>query len=155
MDFDPGFNIGAQVGYKFPQGWRPELEYRYARAATDTVTLSAVGTTLSSGTDDSADAHQFFGNLWYDWDLKNKWMPYLGGGVAAVHLDVAGETDTVFGGQVGAGIQYAISPTIVLDAGYRYVITTDPSFDSGVAGVSDIDAEYSSHNFLVGVRGHF
>jgi len=161
IEFDPGFAIGVQGGYKWPQGFRGELEYRYTRVEADKATVNASVSGFGFGTvtgdiDLTAQSHAILGNLWYDWDLKNGWMPYVGGGLGAVIIDFEDtDNETVFGWQAGVGIQYAISKNVVFDLGYRWLATLDPEFESGVAGVSDVEAEYSSHNFMIGVRGHF
>lgn len=156
LDFDPGFSVGATAGYKWPQSFRTELEYRYSRVGLDSASLSAGGSTVFGSVDGHATAHAFLANAWYDWDLKNGWMPYIGGGIGGFVLDIENtDSDTIFGGQAGGGIQYAITPKIIFDLGYRFVITQDPSFSSDVAGVSNVDGEYKSHNVLLSVRGHF
>ncbi len=156
VEFDPGFSIGAQAGYKWQQSIRTEVEYRFSRAETDSATVSAAGLTATGPVSGSAWSHAILANAWYDWDLKNGWMPYAGGGVGGFIIDATdSDADFVFGGQVGAGISYAYTKDVVFDLGYRYVITQDAELGTDVAGVSDIETEYSSHNFMIGVRGHF
>ena len=156
VEFDTGFSIGGQVGYKWPSSVRTEIEYRYSRAETDSATVSVAGLTASGAVDGAVWSHAFLANAWYDFDLNNGWMPYVGGGIGGFVVDAEdSEGDFVFGGQVGGGIQYAFSKDIVFDLGYRYVLTQDPKFESETAGIGDVDAEYASHNILFGVRGHF
>lgn len=156
LEFDPGFSIGAQAGFKWPQSFRTELEYRFSHADVDTASVSVAGLSAAGAVGGSAWSHALLANGWYDWDLNNGWMPYIGGGIGGFIVDATDtEADFVFGGQAGVGISYAYTKDVVFDLGYRYVITQDPTFGSDVATISDIDAEYSSHNFILGVRGHF
>lgn len=64
-----------------------------------------------------------------------------------VSLDDSGDTE-VLAYQLGAGIAYAVSDIVTIDFKYRYFVTEDPEFD-------DVEMEYSSHNFSVGVRFGF
>ncbi|MCI5144811.1 MAG: hypothetical protein D3923_04620, partial [Candidatus Electrothrix sp. AR3] len=54
--------------------------------------------------------------------------------------------DTVWSYQLSTGIGYALNEQLTVDALYRYFATDDPEFDGNV------NYEFASHNFLVGLR---
>jgi opacity protein-like surface antigen len=154
LEMDAGFNFGGVIGYKWAFGLRAEGEISYRRNDND----KFAGVPI----DGNVNALTFMGNAWYDFHTGTAWLPYVGGGlgVARVAADasvlgiqIVDDNDTVFAWQVGGGIGYEVSPGIVVSADYRYLATTDPSMTDG--GGIDFDAEYSSHNIMIGVRGHF
>lgn len=148
VEMDAGYNLGGVIGYKWAMGLRAEGEISYRQNDIDNVDGIATSGDVSSLT--------FMGNAWYDFNTGTPWIPYIGGGLglASVGVDTPGfdESDTVFAYQIGGGVGFEVSPGIVISADYRYLATTDPEFEVG--GLK-IDAEYSSHNLMVGVRGHF
>lgn len=93
-------------------------------------------------------SHNFLGNLWYDFDMGNGFIPYLGGGIGfALLKDTSSYStrsgyETVFAGQLGAGLQYAVSGGFVLDLGYRMLGQDRPGNDI-------------SHGVLLGAKFHF
>ena len=162
LEFDTGFGIGAFLGYKFKNAIRVEGEYTFRRNGVDDFTVGGVSASGAGlGIDGDVDAHSFMGNVWWEPRVGGNWLPYLGGGVgvsiikADVTASIPGfgtlsedESDTVFTYQAGAGVGYAVTDRVVVSADYRFLGTSDPSF-----GVTE--AEYRTHNFMVGVRGHF
>ena len=77
--------------------------------------------------------------------------PFVGAGVGyAMHdLDDTDEDDSVFAYQGTVGVTWAVSETTNLDLAYQYFATMDPEFEVGDASV---EADYSSHNYTVGMR---
>ena len=67
-------------------------------------------------------------------------------------MDLDGVEDDVMIGQLGAGVNYNLTPRLVLDAGYRYAVSEDPTFD---AGSSTLETEYESQSLLLGLRYNF
>lgn len=147
LETDVGFNLGAVAGYKWAFGLRAEGEVSYRQNDLNNIVgISVVG---------DISALAFMGNGWYDFDTGTPLIPYLGGGLgfAVITIDSGGsESDTVFAWQIGAGIGYEVTTGVVVSADYRFLATSDPSFP---ASGGDLDAEYMSHGFLLGVRGHF
>lgn len=111
-EFDNGFAIGGQVGYRFDNGFRLELEGTYNRAGVSRHSGLAVGGTnidaadvaiLTRGapaaanprvgnvlaTDDGRVANYgLFGNVFYDLDTGSAFKPYVGGGIGVQWTDV-------------------------------------------------------------------
>ena len=94
-------------------------------------------------------------------DLRNKTpvTPYIMGGLGygfyTIELDDDNVGDTsVFIYQAGAGIQYELRTRnnfhYTLDAGYRFVASSDPEIDEALGGT--YETEYTAHLFMIGVR---
>ncbi len=115
-------------------------------------------------------------NAWYDLDTGTDWAPYIGGGLgmAKVKFDVdvsltipplapgaspisrsisGDDADWVFAYQIGAGIGYRLSDSVVIQSGYRFMRTSDLElkWDDG----STVESKVEAHGFEVGVRYRF
>lgn len=145
--YDTGWTLGAALGYNFGST-RLEGEVAYQKAdedkANDTsVTWNATGdiSTLS-----------FLVNGYYDFTNSSAFTPYLSAGLgfAKIELDDVdyNADDTVFAYQVGAGVGYALSKNVTLDAKYRYFATSDAEFEFETR-------DFASHNLLLGIRINF
>jgi opacity protein-like surface antigen len=148
LESDAGFNLGAVMGYKWVMGFRAEGEISYRQNDLDNLDGVPVIGDLS--------ALAFMGNGWFDFHNGTPWIPYVGGGlgVASITLDSGGnDSDAVFAWQIGGGIGYEFLPGIVASVDYRFLATSDPSFED--PGFADIEAEYSSHSINFGIRAHF
>lgn len=129
-------------------------------------------------------AWSLMANAWYDFDLGLPITPYVGGGIGMGMVKISGtlgrtnyagttgegtplprtlvieklyeKNDTVFAWQLGAGFSFPISDTMKLFADYRYFsagnahLHLEPGFHGG-----DINADFNSHNLMVGVRFNF
>ena len=149
LSFDTGFNINGAFGYEYDSGLRVEGELAYRANDFDEVIIGAFG--LSAPIEGDIEVFSIMLNGFYDIPLGGSWIPYIGGGIGVgfVRSDLSTfgiETDPVFAYQVGAGIGYEITPSIIVALDYRFFATTDPEFNTG------IEAEYSSHNVGLNLR---
>ncbi len=99
-------------------------------------------------------------NAYYDINTGTKLTPYVGAGIGMAHLKATAKYDdgkdskskNNFAWQVGAGVAYALTDNVALDAGYRYT-------DAGDVKISDGEStnkyEAKSHEFLLGARYSF
>lgn len=98
-------------------------------------------------------------NAYYDFKNSSIVTPYIGGGIGFANVNVgdgnvggvqvwADDDDTVFAYQLAIGTGFDVTKELTIDLGYRYYATQDPSFEL-------VDAEYSSHNVMVGLRYRF
>ncbi len=102
----------------------------------------------------------FMGNGYFDIPTQSPLRPYVGAGLGLALVQLEGEffgvddsdSDLVGAFQLMAGIGFDINPQATLTFGYRYFITTDPSFNSGFGA---FETEYTSHDFLFGARFRF
>ena len=88
----------------------------------------------------------------------SKIVPILSAGIGVANVeyeddvDEFSEDDIVLAYQVGAGLGLKVSPSVTINAMYRYFSTQDASFQE--AG-GDIELDISSHNVLVGLKVDF
>ena len=155
LSYDTGWTLGAAVGYRF-NNVRVEGELSYQKNDFDQV--SAMGVSLDASGDGSVTA--LLVNGYYDFANESAFTPYISAGlgyakVEANDLNFVGsgmadfsDDDSVFAYQAGLGVGYAVNENVTIDVKYRYFATEDAEFDTA-------KAEFSSHNFLLGVRYNF
>lgn len=169
IEFEKGFALSGAVGHAWG-GFRVEAEFSYRKTDLDSAdieTLTIAGALFTAlGKVNLAGFTSVFGvmgNGWYDIDTGTPWVPFFGAGlgVARTKLDiesVAGiavdfdESEMVLAYQIAAGVGYKVTPNVTLNLTYRFFATSDLEFDDGV---DKIDAEYRSHNVMVGVVASF
>ena len=151
IESDTGFALAGAVGYKSGEV-RGEIEVAYQKNDLDKAS------SLNSSGDITSLSVLL--NGYYDIATNSEFTPFISAGLGFAKIDLndfnftgsglpdADEDDTVFAYQVGAGVGYAVDEQVSLEIKYRYFATTDPEF-------AVTDAEYSSHNFLAGVRFGF
>ncbi len=168
--FDPGIVVEGAAGYEHSSGVRGEIALGWRRNDIEDITLSADGVTISvadilSGVSidlgGDVDAVSLMANLYYAFDVGGRVRPFIGAGAGAAFLSgelelTSGGTsvsadadDTVLAYQGMAGLEYDIPVDwggLALGLRYAYFATEDPEIAPG------IEAEYSSHAVMVGVR---
>ncbi|MDA1326428.1 MAG: OmpA family protein [Proteobacteria bacterium] len=122
--------------------------------------MSRVGGTAASG---DASAASLMISGYYDFFREHKIRPYLGAGVGVAIVDADGvspflgsainDDDIGFAYQGMAGIAYSVSPRTTVTLGYRYFAVPDLSFRT--TGGASVDADYASHEIMLGVRFAF
>lgn len=153
QSFDPGFLVEGAVGYAHDSGLRGEAAFAYRRNDLDELSGRVGGVSASAGVDGDMSAFTTMANLYYDIRFGSKLVPYVGGGLglAVITYDIEGEDedDSVLAWQVGAGLAYEATPNMAVTLSYSFLTTAeDPDFDG-------IEAEYLSHNVMVGFRYTF
>lgn len=169
VDFDTGFGLSGAIGHASGP-FRLEGELSYRKNDLDQIDVKTVlaGTILFTGSavlalEGDVSSFGFMANGFYDFDIGGNWAPFVMAGIggAKINLDATSvggtavtydESDTVFAYQAGAGIGYKFSPTTTANLQYRFFGTSDPTFDDGTV---EIDGEYQSHNFWVGITQRF
>ena len=147
--FDPGLAAGAAVGLDF-EAVRIEAEFGYRKS--DISEVKALGVTATpSG---NLQVMTYMVNAYLVAPLDSPLKPYLVGGAGFATgslssiLGLPSANDTKFAYQGGVGVGFDIKRNITLDASYRYLATSDFSFN-------DDKWSYGSHNMLFGVRYSF
>jgi opacity protein-like surface antigen len=132
-DFDRGLALGGQVGYKFDNGFRLELEGNYSRYNVDAHSGLLVGGANIDGVDSAvltrgpanaanptvgaviADGQGrvrnfgLFANVFYDIDTGTAIKPYIGAGAGVQWVDVNFRPSAVeVGSATKAGIAYQL-----------------------------------------------
>lgn len=163
VDYDSGLAINLALGYRTGP-MRLEGEIGYQKSDVDDLTVSVAGlgsvNFKSAGIPFSADVKttSLLLHAYYDFQNASAFTPYITAGLGMAKVKASfdspgfgiswSDSDTVFAYQIGVGFEYAINQTVSLDARYRYFATSDPSFDT-------TDAEFSSHNLMLGARIKF
>jgi len=171
--FDSGYNVGARAGYE----WGPlrfEEEFNFGtNHLSGGNGLGILGVHLPvSG---QRNRYALMTNAIYDFPLGWIVSPHLGVGIGAVNLHdavsirpgtgilagtvcsggctVGSSSDWVFGYQAIVGVRYNINPALAFDLDYRYLATTDPTFNRrrGFTYTSG----YSSNNILASLSVRF
>lgn len=165
-DGDTGFIVGGAIGLSLNQylgGLRAEVEVAYRENQVDGLWQSNTGTPtgVSSGTlDIDHSTFSVMANLWYDFDVGGI-APYVGGGIGWADTEVEGNylggvtgpfsfSDSGFAWQLGAGINFDVSPNMKLGVGYRYLEGPDVTVGSIYApngATADVDSE--NHSAIV------
>ena len=140
-EFSGSFS-GARV---VVNGLRVELEadYRKNHVKGSWVSNTGTPTGVSSGAlDYDHTTWSVLANAWYDFNVGGGFKPYVGGGIGWAETRAKGSyrnsfatnpgfdfSNDGFAWQVGAGINFAVTPTIDVGVGYRYF--KGPSVDIG------------------------
>ncbi len=131
LKFDPGVRLDLGGGYRFSDSLAAGIETGLVANGARTV-----------GSDEEFNSLTLFqvpilATLKYQIPLRSRFRPYLGAGAGGVYteldnLDVLGTvnnaSDFTFGYEGFAGVLYQISPRIDLGLEYKFMGTTDHSF---------------------------
>jgi outer membrane protein OmpA-like peptidoglycan-associated protein len=156
VHYDTGPTGSLSVGYGFGAyglgAFRAELEGAY-RSNDVSGTTGAFDSTGGG----HARTWSALVNGFYDINTGTRFTPYIGAGIGAanVHASLGGVysgSDTTLAYQGVGGVAYALTPNLSLTADYRYVATTDASFNSGGARWN---VENANHVVTAGLRWTF
>jgi len=155
LSYNTGYALSGVAGYEFGNGLRVEGEANYRQASMDKVSVSGLSANISS----DVWSVGMMANAYYDIKNSSSITPYIGGGIGFANVNVGDGTingikvwskadDTVFAYQIAVGAGIDISKELTFDMGYKYFGTQDPKFELA-------KADYSSHNFMLGLRYRF
>jgi opacity protein-like surface antigen len=149
VSFDTGFGITAAIGNAYENGLRGEVEFGYRTSDIDEFD-SDFGSRSING---DVSTISLMVNGYYDFMPKETICPFIGAGIGYANVEgdideLGSEDDNVFAYQVAVGVAFAINPQTKIDVQYRYFDTDDSGFD-------DLEAEYGTHNAMLGVRYSF
>jgi len=150
FSYDTGFVFVAALGTSLQNDTRVEAEFGYRKNDLDEIKVDGFG---SADIDGDFTTTSLMGNAYYDFSTEGSFSPYIGAGLGYANVegdldDFGDEDDNVFAYQLILGGSFASSETLSVDLQYRYFATEDPEFDG-------LDSEYSSHNFMIGLRNSF
>lgn len=160
-----GFSLGNDLSYYYEMPVRVELEYMYRSESKWKEGPRWVGTYLATQ-DFTVTAQSLMFNAFYDFNTQTNLTPYFGGGLGVSYLSTDYQTtagsktytnsnsDINFAWNIGGGVVFHISDSMALDFGYRYVdLGTATAGDLTMGSyVVDSQAEYTSHEFGLGIR---
>jgi OmpA-OmpF porin, OOP family len=160
QSFNDGFNVGARAGYEWGP-WRFEEEFRFQQNGQSRFGVGPVTVAVNG----DRNAYAFMSNLIYDFTLGFPVTPHIGAGIGVVGLHeginlgktgpaLVDDTTWEFGYQAIAGIRYNINPALAFDVDYRYLATTDPTFQTKFPGVR-YTSGYSTHSVVASLSVRF
>lgn len=131
-----GYTVGAALGFRYPSGFRTELEYRYVSTPIDDVTT--IGGLLPSVTvpsEEDITAHFLMSNVYYDFANTSPVTPFVGVGVGGASVNLPGfGSDAAFAYQGRAGLKVQALEHSSISVEYVYTRTRDLVFEGGLAG---------------------
>lgn len=170
---DTGYIIAGAVGMNFGNvmsGLRGEVEvaWRQNQVDGDWSSNYSLTTPFAFGTIDyDHESFSIMANAWFDIPLGSSFTPYVGGGIGWADTSFDGTYTCVGGGncvggpfdfsedgfawQLGAGVNFAISPNVQLGVGYRYFQGPEPTAlpDQFLSNISRQDLDNDNHSALV------
>ena len=163
-DYDSDISFNAAVGYVYSENFRIEAEFAYRENDVDSVNFN--NNPVSPRGDISSKS--IFVNAYYDFaNVHEQFVPYVGAGIGFTDVDVDVQygtadfngDDDVLAFQLIAGANYHINDELSLYADVRYQVTDDPELNrfGGPAPAANVelDSEYDTYNFNIGVRYNF
>ena len=174
-----GFVIGGALGKhldSWVKGLRVDVEasYRSNDVGGDWFANTSINPIFAGTQGGKIDATEstfsVLANVWYDVDVGQKWVPYIGGGAGWARTKVDGAFITTFTSsgpvlrghgfshqesgfawQLGAGLNYEIQDGIHLGLGYRYFRGPDLKNDIFV-GKNHLPVNFDNENHSVTVN---
>jgi len=162
---DVGYMISGAVGMSMAGltgigGLRGEVELGYLENEIDQHVIAGAPV----GSEDSfGETSAFYGlvNLYYDFNHFGRIKPFIGGGIGFAHVDfddhgttatdvVLSDDNNGFAYQLSAGANIAVSESVDIELGYRYMGITDVELEAVDGTASDIDVD--NHIVYGGLR---
>ncbi|HRQ61501.1 MAG TPA: outer membrane beta-barrel protein [Alphaproteobacteria bacterium] len=155
MNLDNAPSFAGAIGLRLSRDFRVEAELSYRKADVNQLDFPGAG----GGSGGELQQYMGFLNLYYDFDIPGKIKPFIGGGLgmglfsgeannSAGGPSFANEDTTALMWNAGGGVKYRVKDDTAFSVGYRYLDSTDLSFD-------DFDIDYSSHEFRIGIEYDF
>jgi len=150
ITFENGAGISVAIGNDSGYGSRVELELAYRANDFDTWTIDGAGTFDVPG---DVTSLSLMGNGYIDFNSNSTFTPFIGAGIGFSNVEATiegfgSEDDTVFAYQLALGGSFSTYTNLNFDIQYRYFGTSDPNF-------AGLEAEYQTHNIMVGLRSTF
>ncbi len=154
-EIDESWSIGAGFGYNFTDNIRGDLtlDHRFEMDVTGTNPLTSAqsAATLASTVG--------LANLYYDFQDREEFAPYLGAGIGWTYNEMDGQTGAATQDEsfelalaAMAGFSYRLGGEWLFDAGYRFLYLGGAQTGStATAGALSIDDIYA-HELRIGFR---
>ncbi len=151
-DFESGWAVFAEVGYRWENNWRIELEGGWRENDIDCVSFG--GPCVPGPWGDVSQFSQMV-NVIHDIDLTEHTALSIGLGIGGNFVDanvpfLADSDDYVFAGQALLQLTHELTNTLDFIVTYRYMASDDPEFR--VFGPVKVDYENENHTVSVGFR---
>ena len=152
-EFESGWAVFAEVGYRWANNWRLELETGYRENDVDCVAIG-VGPCNPGAFGDISQFTQMI-NMVHDIDISERTAISVGLGLGANFVDsnfpgLRDGDDYVFAGQFIAQLTHELTNRLDFVISYRFMTSDDPNFVT--LGGSRIEFENENHTVTVGLR---
>jgi opacity protein-like surface antigen len=153
--YKQGLDVEGVIGYAFEKT-RVEMGLAYQKNDFDNAHFQGTDVSMKG----ELSILSVLINGYYDFNNRSAFTPYVSAGIGFSRIQVndliipgAGipytdDDDNVFSYQLGLGVAYEIDENVSIDLGYRNFTPSDPKYDT-------TQAEFKSHNFLLGLRIYF
>jgi opacity protein-like surface antigen len=150
ISFDPGFTGTVAFGITSGYGLRSEFEIGYRSNEIEDITVRGYRSEPLNG---DFSTTSMMGNILVDFMPGGPQNVFIGGGIGLANAEVdfgyyGTDDDTVLAYQLMAGVSLSTGYNMWMDIQYRYFATEDPEFGY-------IEAEYATHNAMIGLRMEF
>lgn len=160
LRFDADDNVfggSMAVGVSIPVAngaFRSEIEY--SKNADAEKTHHFAGDSYKA----KLESQSLLANVYYDFNTGTKLTPYVGAGIGGAKIKASlngeGIDDTTFTWQISAGVAYALTDKLSLDAGYRFIDYGDFSEEETDINWWEKDkVESKAHEIMLGLRYTF
>ena len=150
-EFDAGWAVFADVGYRFEDNWRLELDLGWRE--NDVECISGGGACAPGNWGDVSQFSHMV-NLVHDFDITDRTAISLGLGLGGNLVDVDSpfvhDSDWVIAGQLLVQITHELTDRLDFVMSYRYMFSDDPEFD--LAGPPSVSFNNENHTVTVGLR---
>ncbi len=162
-ELDTGYVFGAAIGASFWPNLRNEVELSHSSSSINAQSFDNPAFIATSG---PATGHirttALLVNTWYDFELSERFRPYVGGGLGVAHIDgksliKSGTIDEfddskfALAFQVGVGSKVSLSDNIDIDFGYRFRGVPSVKLATEFVNQNNKSAGLFGHNFQIGV----
>ena len=165
VDAGTGYAAGGAIGFRYENGVRTELEYRYQSSEIDDVSFDAGAPMVFP--DASLTAHLLMTNVVYEFRNSSRLTPFIGGGVggawvkSSLGVGDATDTDLTYAYQGRAGVALAINRSTRVGVEYVYVRTGELNYGpeeftpTGPAGPQISEGEFAASTALLSFEKSF
>lgn len=123
IDFDPGFNIEAGIGYENGFNLRTELTYDNTKSEG----FSVFNVSLT----DSTTVEHLLASMYYDFKKDDqKFSPFVGVSLGTTWVSNGGETATAFAYGVSAGVNYDLNENSTLFGKLAHIRASDLEYST-------------------------
>lgn len=151
VEFDSGWVVFADVGYRFEDNWRLELEAGWRE---NDIECLHNGAACFPG--DQGDVSQFshMVNLVKDFDVTERTALSLGIGVGGTLIDVdapfAHDSDWALAAQILVQLTHELTDRLDFVLTYRFMTSDEAEFD--LVGLNSLEIDNDNHSITVGLR---
>ncbi len=154
-EFDSGWAVFAEVGYRWENNWRLELEGGWRQNDVDCISFG--GPCIPGNWGDVSQFTQMV-NIVHDIDISPRTALSIGIGFGGNFVDVdtpfplRDDDDFAIAGQALVQLTHELDERVDFILTYRFMTSDDPEFKLFGAGFPTVEFENQNHSLTVGLR---